>query len=428
MRHLFQLRTLLLATCLTACQMTTGPQGEPNPKPSASTPVQPSAPVPTALPNRFISLEQPNPEFDFQVLAPHVQVEWIAGASDYGFEDGPALGAKFKQIADITPLNATEILLADLFNHRICKLDQQGQVTTVVGNGQDEVAVGPLQGETALSHPRKIVMNSEEILIQDGNAFIYSLLDQNFRVWRANEGRINSLKEKGEINDVNMNYLRAREAYDYSCFVEHQGILYLCHSNQVFTINQNDGSLQHFLGHVAPTQSPPPEDRYLDSTAQNSRFFRPYDLLFMPSGEIYIADIGNHRVRKYNPQADQVSTVVGQAFARGLVLLLGGFKDGPVDQAWLNGIARLFLLRLEPEPVLVIADNASLRLLTSSHLYTLARDLVPLAQVPDQPNRFWAINGNGNQVFQVTLDTDALLDYLERETPIFVSEKFSRRQ
>ncbi|MBI3713605.1 MAG: gluconolaconase [Burkholderiales bacterium] len=69
---------------------------------------------------------------------------------------------------------------------------------------------------------------------------------------------------------------------------------------------------------------------YLDSSAKQkeARFHTPSGIALDPHGNLYVADTGNHVIRKINPQG-VVSTFAGNGQA--------GFRDGAAGQAQLNG-------------------------------------------------------------------------------------------
>ena len=69
---------------------------------------------------------------------------------------------------------------------------------------------------------------------------------------------------------------------------------------------------------------------YLDSSAsqKEARFHTPSGIALDPHGNLYVADTGNHVIRKISPQG-VVSTLAGNGQA--------GFRDGAAGQAQLNG-------------------------------------------------------------------------------------------
>ncbi|MGQ9732179.1 MAG: NHL domain-containing protein [Candidatus Zipacnadales bacterium] len=71
---------------------------------------------------------------------------------------------------------------------------------------------------------------------------------------------------------------------------------------------------------------------FADGPADQARFFNPTGLSITADGTVYIADAGNHRIRKLKDGI--VTTVAGSATERDrLGFEQGGYRDGPVLQA-----------------------------------------------------------------------------------------------
>ncbi|WP_324757300.1 DUF6443 domain-containing protein [Sphingobacterium thalpophilum] len=73
---------------------------------------------------------------------------------------------------------------------------------------------------------------------------------------------------------------------------------------------------------------------YVDGSASVARFNRPMGMARHSSGAIYICDVGNQRIRRYDPATDQVSTIAGSGTV-GYVNGTGAAAQftGPVDIA-----------------------------------------------------------------------------------------------
>ena len=68
---------------------------------------------------------------------------------------------------------------------------------------------------------------------------------------------------------------------------------------------------------------------YRDGPIHQALFGRPYGLRFDPDGIMYISDLDNHCIRKYNPATERVELVLG---IPGEI----GFKDGGREEALFN--------------------------------------------------------------------------------------------
>ena len=67
-------------------------------------------------------------------LSPDGQVSTVAGTSEIGFQDGPALHAKFKQLSACAVDEKDFIYLTDFNNFRIRKLSSEGIISTFAGS------------------------------------------------------------------------------------------------------------------------------------------------------------------------------------------------------------------------------------------------------------------------------------------------------
>jgi serine/threonine protein kinase len=79
----------------------------------------------------------------------------------------------------------------------------------------------------------------------------------------------------------------------------------------------------------------------------------PTDVLLKPSGDVYIADFGNHKIRVINPRSKAIDTLVGR-YGSGIS------GDGSIcEEARLNGPSKL---ALHPDGSLYIADSNNRRI------------------------------------------------------------------
>lgn len=99
------------------CQAQPQPMPPETPTPSISLPKQTASPQP---------IESP-------YLNPKVEI--VAGTGEQGFQDGPAMQAMFNQLSGIChDLRNGDLFILD--RHRIRKLDQTGQITTLAGSSE----------------------------------------------------------------------------------------------------------------------------------------------------------------------------------------------------------------------------------------------------------------------------------------------------
>jgi len=86
------------------------------------------------------------------------------GEKGYGGDGGPALQAKFHEIHDLVVTKAGDIYLADSFNYRIRKVDgQTGMISLIAGTGKKEVSGdGGPANEAALDGTASVALDAAE--------------------------------------------------------------------------------------------------------------------------------------------------------------------------------------------------------------------------------------------------------------------------
>jgi NHL repeat. len=112
-----------------------------------------------------------------------------------------------------------------------------------------------------------------------------------------------------------------------------------------------------------------------DGPGHAARFDRPTALAMDVQGNLFVADTGNHRIRKITPEGD-VTTVAGSS---------AGLSDGAAGQAQFNapcGVA------VAPDGTLFVADtgNSAIRSIRNGQVATIVgKPLQSLSGQPDQP-------------------------------------------
>lgn len=115
--------------------------------------------------------------------------------------------------------------------------------------------------------------------------------------------------------------LQARFADPYGVAVDTDGTLYVADAGDNNRIRRigSDGKVSTLAGS---------QEGFADGMRAAAKFDTPSGLALDRFGNLYVADTGNHAIRKVSPQG-MVSTVAGTGLA--------GFRDGPGAQAQFNG-------------------------------------------------------------------------------------------
>jgi sugar lactone lactonase YvrE len=214
----------------------------------------------------------------------------VAGTGAQGYSsDGPAVSAELNQPTDVAVDSAGNIYIADNQNFCIRRVDADGVITTVAGNGTQGYGGdgGPATG-AELDYPTGVAVDSFGALyITDARNNRIRKVDRNGIITTvAGNGTQGYGGDGGLATSAELNY-PAGMAFDAS------GDLYLTDegnsrirrvdANGVITTVAGNGT-QGYGGDGGP------------ATGAELNF--PADLAFDASGNLYIADIKNNRIRK----------------------------------------------------------------------------------------------------------------------------------
>ena len=232
---------------------------------------------------------------------PTAVVTTFAGSGEEGFADGTGTAAKFNYPNGVAVSASGTIYVADFNNHRIRRITPAGVVTTFAGSEQ-----GFAEGTGTAA---KFNMPS--------NLAIHSLDTVYVADW-AND-RIRKITPTGVVSTLagstngfaegTGNEAKFDNPSDVA--IDALGNIYVAdtHNNRIRKIT-SAGVVTTFAGSGTAGST--------DATGTAARFDRPSGIAIDASGNIYVADYGNHRIRKIT-DAGAVSTLAGstQGLAEG---------------------------------------------------------------------------------------------------------------
>ena len=164
--------------------------------------------------------------------------------SDPGGDGGPAVAAELRRASSVTvdPLT-NEVYIAD--DSRVRKVDSNGIITTVVGNGNfgDGVARGEFAIEFALGSLRRIEFDP-------GSGKLY-IAQQNGRIWRVENGRIYHHAGSGEegCGGDGGPAAEAQFVYLIDLAVSSEGSVYLAdYDHRVYKVDPNGSTITAVVG------------------------------------------------------------------------------------------------------------------------------------------------------------------------------------
>lgn len=226
-----------------------------------------------------------------------------AGNGTYGF-NGDNILATSASIANATGIatdSAGNLYIADDDNHRIRKVNKSGIITTIAGTG-----IGGYSGDggpailAQLNEPRAVAVDKH------GNVYISDLA--NCRIRKINtSGIITTLAGNGSVgfSGDGGSAILASFNRPVGITVDLIGNVYVAdwNNNRIRKINTS-GVINTFAGNGSASYSGD------GGMAINASLHYPHDVCVDASGNIYIADANNNRIRKVNASG-VISTFAG---------------------------------------------------------------------------------------------------------------------
>ena len=215
------------------------------------------------------------------------------GVAGYSGDGGQAIDAQLNMPYGLVIDAKGNLYIADTGNHRIRKVDQSGQITTVAGYGVAGFSGdGGLAIAAHLNAPRQIFMG------ENGNLYIADTENHRIRMVRKATGVITTIAGVGEFG-VSVDGVLATEAEilkPYDIFVDGVGDMFIAESdedrNRVRKVSGETG----LISTVAGTES-----KYYfgdGGRATDAGIWTPRSIFVDSKGDLFIADFGNHRIRK----------------------------------------------------------------------------------------------------------------------------------
>lgn len=244
--------------------------------------------------------------FTIRKITPGGAVTTIAGAPrERGFADGTGSAARFQNPVGIAVDASGNVFVADMSNHSIRKVAPSGTVTTVAGNGQP----GSDDGTGAAA---RFVTPEGVAVDRAGNLYVSDT--GNFTIRKITvAGVVTTVAgAPGQGGSTDGPASQARFLAPRGLAVDSSGnVLIADSSNTIRKLIPDElipgGVVVTFSGLAGAIGA-------ADGLGANASFNRPQDVAVDGAGNIYVADTGNHRIRKIT-SAGIVSTVPSEPIA-----------------------------------------------------------------------------------------------------------------
>ncbi len=233
--------------------------------------------------------------------SPDGQYEIIAGTGTGGYsgDGGPALNAEFGYIKGLAVANDGSIYIADNSNYRVRKIDRNGIVTTVAGNGTfgSSGDGGPARNAQTIPFGVSVDNDGNLYIVEDRFNRIRKVTPDGIITTVAGNGSIGSAGVGGPATQANVNFpTRAVMGSD--------GNLYIAEGNygaRVLKVNAR-GILEV---HSGTGEDPSFQDFSLngeDGPSKRSRYAILNGLAYGPDDEVYVVDFLLAAVFKILPE------------------------------------------------------------------------------------------------------------------------------
>ena len=321
------------------------------------------------------------------------------GTAGFGGDNGPALKAAFNFPAGLCLDQAGNLFVADRNNHRVRRIDTTGIVTTVAGVGVPDMGGdgGPAT-EAYLNYPSDLVCDDK------GNLYISDRSNNRIRKVDS-KGVISTIAGMG-LPEFGGDFGPATDAflkYPFGIDLDQKGNLYIADRGNnrirkvdtqgIITTVAGDGT-HFFAGDYGP--------------ATRASLAYPTDVVVDDQGNLYIADRNNNRIRKVDPLGI-LTTVMG----------IGKYEyNGDNEIASETTLHLPFALALSPDGKLIIVDR--------NHFRVRSMDLKNHAIATVAGNgKFW-FRGDGGPGAGATLDSPSGMAVNSKGHVIF-SDKMHNR-
>ena len=257
-------------------------------------------------------------------------VSTVAGSTTAGSANGVGAAASFNFPYGVASDAAGTIYVADAFNHQIRKITSDGTVTVLAGDGNDGNVDGPA-GSARFSYPFGLAVDGA------GNVYVADWGNHSIRKI-APDGSVSTLAGSGSSGNSDGTGNGASFSGPFGVAVDTAGVVYVADTNNnLIRKISSTGTVTTLAG--SGTQGAD------NGNGQAATFRTPQNLTVDASGTVYVADTGNHQIRRISA-AGVVSTVAGSGEA--------GNGNGASASASFNGPAGI---AVAADGTLYVADS-----------------------------------------------------------------------
>ena len=234
---------------------------------------------------------------------PPFMVSTLAGSSS-GYMDGTGAAAKFSSPSGVAVDSSGNVYVADASNDRIRKIDPAGVVTTFAGSGTSGNNNGT--GTAAqFFNPYGVAVDSS------GNVYVAD----------STNNRIRKISSTGMVTTFAGSSFGSMNGTGTAAqFFNPNGVA-VDSSGHVYVADTDNHRIRKISSASVVTTFAGSSAGYRDDTGTAAWFNQPQGVAVDSSGNVYVADASNNRIRKISP-AGVVTTLAGST---------SGYMDGGSD-------------------------------------------------------------------------------------------------
>ena len=211
------------------------------------------------------------------------------GLGGFSGDNGPAINAQFHALCSIAVDNNGNIFLADGYNNRIRKINTSGIITTIAGGGANIPGDNGLATDAQLCGPLGVAVDN------NGNIFFSESCGHRIRKIN-NASIITTVAGNGTAGNGGNGGLAINAQLNQPC------LIHIDNSNNLFIADQNNHSIRKVAAGTGIITSVAGNGTMGFSgdggLALNAQLHYPRGVTTDASGNIYIADLTNNRIRK----------------------------------------------------------------------------------------------------------------------------------
>lgn len=301
-------------------------------------------------------------------IAPSGVITTVAGSGTLGFagDGGPATAAALNEPNDVVVDAAGNLYFSDTLNNRVRRVSASGVITTVAGSGLNPFTneFPPQDGDGGPATAARLNQPFGLALDAAGNLFIAEASAARIRRVAAGSGVITTVAGSGLVGSAGNGgpATEARLLFPTGVAVDNAGNIYIADINahQVRRVAASTGVITTIAGTGAAGYNGD------DIPANTAQLRQPAQLALDAAGDLYIAEFAGQRVRKITFSTGLITTVAGTGVA-------GASGDGSAPAGAQLGFP--FDVTLDAAGNLFIADannNRIRRTLSTSSLRTVA--------------------------------------------------------